>query len=158
MTERKPKGMPFRTWVDQQVADAEERGLFRDLPGAGKPLDLSGTEDFTGKWVRDYARREGASFEDSLPLPLRLRKEAERLAEDVAGFPSEAAVRAAAGDLNRRITDWRRIPVGPPVYVKLTDPGALAAAWREARAAAPGPQAPPAPAAAPGRRWRWRRR
>ena len=134
MTERKPQGMSFRSWVDQQVADAEERGVFRDLPGAGKPLDLSDDGDFTQRWVRDYVQREGASFEDALPLPLRLRKESERLAESAGQFPSEAAVRAAAADLNRRIMDWRRIPVGPPVYVRLCDAEALAAAWREARA------------------------
>jgi hypothetical protein len=126
--------MPFRSWVDQQVAEAEARGLFRDLPGAGKPLDLSGDGDFTDRWLRDYVRREGASFEEALPLPLRLRKESERLAEAAPGFPSEATLRAAAADLNRRITDWRRIPVGPPVYVKLCDEEALVAAWREARA------------------------
>lgn len=134
MTERKPRGMSFRSWVDQQVADAEARGVFRDLPGAGKPLDLSADGDFTDRWVRDYVQREGASFEDALPLPLRLRKESERLAESAGQFPSEATVRAAAADLNRRILDWRRIPVGPPVYVKLCDEEALAAAWREATA------------------------
>jgi len=134
MTERKPQGMSFPSWVDKQIADAEARGVFRDLPGAGKPLDLSGQGDFTDRWVREYVQREGASFEDALPLPLRLRKESERLAEAAGGFPSEAAVRAAATDLNRRILDWRRIPVGPPVYVKLCDEEALAATWREARA------------------------
>jgi hypothetical protein len=136
MTERKPKEMSFRTWIDQQVADAEARGVFRDLPGAGKPLDLSGDGDFTDRWLRDYIRREGASFEEALPLPLRLRKESERLTEAAASFPGEAAVRAAAADLNRRIMDWRRIPVGPPVYVKLADEEALAAAWRAARSQA----------------------
>jgi len=155
MTERKPQGMSFRTWVDQQIADAEERGVFRNLPGAGKPLDLSGEGDFTDRWVREYVQREGASFEDALPPPLRLRKESERLAEAAAGFPSEAAVRAAAVDLNRRILDWRRIPVGPPVYVKLCDEEALAASWREARArrlAAAEQAAQQAGPPAPGRR------
>jgi hypothetical protein len=163
VTERKPQGTSFRSWVDQQVADAERRGVFDGLPGAGKPLDLSGGGDFTGKWLRDYVRREGASFEDALPLPLRLRKESERLAETAASFPSEAAVRAAAGDLNRRVTDWRRIPVGPPVYVKLADEEALVAAWRQAREQAPArcpEQAAAAAAPRPARRraaWRrWR--
>src|SRR5258707_8791145 len=150
MTERRPRGMSFRSWVDQQVADAEQRGVFDDLPGAGKQLDLSDDGGFTDKWLRDYIRREGASFEDALPLPLRLRKESERLAETIAGFPSEAAVRAAASDLNRRIMDWRRIPVGPPVYVKLADEEALVTAWRAAREKAADerrqpPSAPPAP-------------
>jgi Domain of unknown function (DUF1992) len=157
MTERKPHGMTFRSWVDQQVADAEARGVFRDLPGAGKPLDLSRDGDFTDRWLRDYIQREGASFEDALPLPLRLRKESERLAQEAAQFPSEAAVRAAAADLNRRIMDWRRIPVGPPVYVKLADADALAAAWREAHGARPADAARDAQAAfaAPRRRRRW---
>src|SRR5258708_33356346 len=139
MTERKPQGMSFRSWVDQQVADAEQRGVFDDLPGAGKPLDLS-DDDFTGKWLRDYVRREGASFEDALPLPLRLRKESERLAEALAGFPSAAAVRAAASDLNRRITDWRRIPVGPPPYLQPAPDDALLT---------PRPPAPPTAAHTP---------
>jgi len=160
MTERKPQGMSFRSWVDQQVADAEQRGVFDDLPGAGKPLDLADDGDFTGKWLRDYVRREGVSFEDALPLPLRLRKESERLAETISQFPSEAAVRAAAGDLNRRIMDWRRIPVGPPVYVKLADEEALVAAWQAAREKAAAERQEPAsttPARPPRRRLPWRR-
>ena len=38
MTDRKPPQMKFNTWIDQQVAEAERRGLFDDLPGKGKPL------------------------------------------------------------------------------------------------------------------------
>ena len=30
---------------------------------------------------------------------------------------SEAEVRETFGDLNRRIVEWRRIPVGPPIHV-----------------------------------------
>src|SRR5579859_2801557 len=103
MTERKPQGMSFRSWVDQQVADAEARGVFDGLPAAGRPLDLSGDGDFTDRWLRDYVRREGASFEDALPAPLRLRKESERLARAAGAGepPSEAALRAAVADLNR---------------------------------------------------------
>jgi hypothetical protein len=164
MTERKPQGMTFPSWVDQQVADAEARGVFRDLPGAGKPLDLPRDGDFTDRWLRDYVRRQGASFEDALPLPLRLRRESERLAQEAGQFPSEAVVRAAVADLNRRIMDWRRIPVGPPVYVKLADADAIVGAWREARAerarlAGSARDAQAAPAAArESRRARWLRR
>ena len=38
MTERKPPGMSFTSWIDQQINEATERGLFDNLPGAGKPL------------------------------------------------------------------------------------------------------------------------
>ena len=40
MTERKPQSMSFTSWIDQQIADAEKRGVFDNLPGAGKPLNL----------------------------------------------------------------------------------------------------------------------
>jgi hypothetical protein len=170
MTERKPPQMRFTTWIDQQVADAERRGLFDDLPGKGKPLNIkpgAADGDYGQAWLRDYARREGVPAEEMLPTPLRLRKEIERLAETAGEFRSEAEVREAAADLNRRIVEWRRIPLGPPVHVRLVNADDLVARWRAAQAAraaaartrpAPpqGPAAQPAPA--PRRpRW-WQRR
>ena len=38
MTERKPPEMTFRSWIDQQISEAAERGAFDNLPGAGKLL------------------------------------------------------------------------------------------------------------------------
>jgi len=169
MTERKPRGMGFPTWVDQQIADAERRGVFDDLPGAGKPLNIKPGNggDYGDAWVRDYARREGVSADEFLPTPLRLRREIERLAETVGEFRSEAEIREVAADLNRRIVEWRRIPVGPPVHVRLVNADDMVARWRAARAAATaspaegpaqGPAEPPsrAPGPRPRRRW-WRR-
>jgi hypothetical protein len=105
-----------------------------------------------------------------LPTPLRLRREIERLAETAGEFRSEQEVREAAADLNRRIVEWRRIPVGPPVHVRLVNADDLVARWRTARseraakdAAARAAVRPPADLPqAPGRRrprWRaWRAR
>jgi hypothetical protein len=164
MTERKPPPMKFATWIDQQVADAERRGVFENLPGAGKPLNIrpgAADGDFGAAWALDYARREGVPPEEMLPTPLRLRREIERLAETAGEFRSEAEVREAAADLNRRIVEWRRIPVGPPVHVRLVSADDLVARWRKAEAArsarpavtgAVGPAAP-----LPARRGRWRR-
>jgi DnaJ homologue, subfamily C, member 28, conserved domain len=137
MTERKPQGMRFNSWVDQQIADAERRGVFDDLPGAGKPLNLKPNGgDYGEAWVRDYARREGVSAEEFLPTPLRLRREIERLTETVGEFRSEAEIREVAADLNRRIVEWRRIPVGPPIHVRLVNADEMVARWRAARPAA----------------------
>jgi Domain of unknown function (DUF1992) len=161
MTERKPQGMRFNSWVDQQIADAERRGVFDDLPGAGKPLNIKPNGgDYGEAWVRDYARREGVSAEEFLPTPLRLRREIERLTEAVGEFRSEAEIREVAADLNRRIVEWRRIPVGPPIHVRLVNADDLVARWRAARATA---VPPPAPPSAPVRRDKprrlpWRRR
>jgi hypothetical protein len=40
MTERKPSGMSFTSWIDQQINEAKERGLFDNLPGEGKPFQI----------------------------------------------------------------------------------------------------------------------
>jgi hypothetical protein len=137
MTERKPQGMSFRSWIDQQVADAEQRGVFDGLPGAGKPLELRDQDpgEFTDRWLRDWVHRSGVSSEEALPVPLRLRKESERLAEQAPAMRTEAEVRAAVADLNSRIMDWRRLPVGPPLYVRLADEEQIVSSWRDAQAA-----------------------
>ena len=136
MTERKPPQMAFNSWIDQQIADAERRGVFDGLPGAGKPLNLrpgAPDGDYGQAWLRDYAQREGVAAEEMLPTPLRLRREIERLAQTAGEFRSEQEERAAAADLNRRIVEWRRIPVGPPVHVRLVNADDLVARWRAAR-------------------------
>ena len=160
MTERKPPGMNVESWIDAQVRDAERRGLFENLPGAGKPLNIKPDGgDYGQAWIRDYARREGVAAEEMLPTPLRLRREAERLAAEVPGLPSEEAVAEAVSDLNRRIVEWRRIPDGPPVHVRLVNKDDMLARWRHARAV---PARRPAPVPEPGggtvqRRPWWRR-
>jgi hypothetical protein len=169
MTERKPQQQSFTSWIDQQIADAEDRGVFDNLPGAGKPLNIkpTGDVDFGQAWIRDYARRERVSPEEFLPTPLQLRREIEQLAETVGEMRSEAEVRETFGELNRRIVEWRRIPVGPPIHVPLVNTDDMVARWRAARAAkavqapappAPGPQAAPHETARPARRHFWLRR
>jgi len=158
MTERKPPGMSFASWIDQQITEATERGAFDELPGVGKPLPDRG--QFDGQaWVRDYVGREGGSVADCLPTPLRLRKEAERLAETVADLASEQQVRDAVAELNDQIMRWRRLPVGPPIFVPLVDADAMVARWQQAHPPASAPNA--ADAVAPPRaprtkppRWR----
>ena len=163
--------MSFPTWIDQQIADAEQRGVFDELPGKGKPLNLKPTGgDYGDAWVRDYARREGVQPDEFLPTPLRLRREIERLTEEVGEFRSEAEIREVASDINRRIVEWRRIPVGPPIHVRLVNADDLVARWRAARAtrpvtqgsADPGPpKSETSPAAQENKRRRlrwWRRR
>ena len=165
MTERKPPDISFVSWIDQQINEAAERGAFDNLPGAGKPLPKRPESDDGQAWLRDYLRREGVSGEEMLPTPLRLRKEMERLTATVQDLSSEGEVREVVAGLNRRIVEWRRIPVGPPLFLPLLDADAMVARWRDAQ---PGPPAreqaggPPAHEPSPRpRRWhrpgRWGR-
>jgi hypothetical protein len=146
MTERKPPGISFTSWIDRQVSEAAERGAFDDLPGAGKPLPKRADADDGQAWLRDYLRREGMSAEELLPTPLKLRKEVERLIETVHDLRSEQEVRDAAAELNRRIIQWRRIPVGPPLFLRLVDEDTLVRRWRDGQAVSP--PSPPAPSLA----------
>jgi hypothetical protein len=176
MTERKPAGMSFTSWIDQQIGEARDRGAFDDLPGAGKPLPKRREADDGLTWVREKLQREGLPTDELLPTPLKLRRRSERLAESVHELGSEAEVRDAVAELNRQIAEWRRIPHGPPIFVRLVDADAMVSLWRERRSE-PAPAAsrpadadpvtapPPAavgtaPAAHLGHRsWRpWRRR
>lgn len=79
--------------IDQQVIEAEKRGVFDNLPGTGKPIPAKEETDYTQAWLRAYLRREGVSTEELLPTPLELRKESERLTAALPGLPSERAVR-----------------------------------------------------------------
>ncbi len=134
MTERKPPDMSFVSWVDQQISEAAQRGAFDNLPGAGRPLPrrTGGTD----AWLQDYLRREGVSAEEMLPTPLRLRKEIERLTETVHELASEQQVREVVAELNRQIVEWRRIPVGPPVFLPRVDEETMVGRWREGRSGA----------------------
>jgi hypothetical protein len=158
MTERKPAGLSFTSWIDEQISRATEQGAFDDLPGAGKPLPPR--TDFDGlTWVREYVAREGGSPEDCLPTPLKLRKESERLAGTVQELRSEQLVRDAVAELNQQILDWRRLPLGPPVFVPLIDVEAMVGQWHAAHPVAePAQVAEKAPAPKARLRRSWLRR
>jgi hypothetical protein len=132
MTERKPQGMTFRSWIDQQISDAADRGAFDNLPGTGKPL-RRGDSDNPDAWVLDWVRREGVSTDELLPTPLRLRKQAAALADSVPELASEQEVRDCVAELNERIMEWRKLPIGPPIFVPLVDSEAMVARWRAER-------------------------
>ncbi|MBY6538320.1 DUF1992 domain-containing protein [Rhodococcus sp. BP-349] len=134
MTERKPSDISVQTWVDRQIASAQESGAFENLPGLGKPIPPSSTDELS--WVRGYLKRENLSGDALLPTPLRLRKEVERLPEALRDVRSEDAVRAIVSDLNARIMDWLRAPVGPQVPIGRVDADEVVAQWTQDRAAA----------------------
>lgn len=159
MTERKPPGTSFETWVDAQIARARDAGAFDDLPGAGKPLPRRTGEETAYQWAVDWARRENVDVLGMLPPGLALRREREDLPRRVAGLPSEAAVRALAEDYDERVRAFRRRPQESrwsPVP-GLADVEALVAGWR---AIPRDPAPPPVPAPVPRRRrwWAGRRR
>jgi len=105
MTDSAWTGPLFETFIDRQIREATERGAFKDLPGAGKPIpDLDGPHDELW-WVKQLARREKVSL---LPPALALRREVEDVHLTVAQERSERAVRRVVAALNERIAAERR--------------------------------------------------
>ncbi|MBC9724085.1 DUF1992 domain-containing protein [Streptomyces sp. TRM68367] len=130
MTERKPPGVPFESWVEKQIRDAENRGEFDHLSGAGKPLprDMEAAYDELW-WVRRKLHREGVSV---LPPGLALRKEAEDALAAALAAPSERAARRIIEDVNTKIRDMLlKPPPGPPLGQRPYDVEEIAHQWRE---------------------------
>ncbi|MFI9598522.1 DUF1992 domain-containing protein [Streptomyces sp. NPDC004069] len=130
MTERKPPGVPFESWVDKQIRDAQGRGEFDHLPGAGKPLPDDMTYDELW-WVRRKMAREGLSY---LPPSLALRKQAEDALAAALAAPSERVVRAVIADINTKILDMMlKPPPGPPLGLKRYDVEEVLQEWHRRR-------------------------
>jgi hypothetical protein len=119
----------YESWIDRQIREAQERGEFDNLPGAGKPLQLDDDPDW---WIKAKIARE--NLEPLLPTPLALRREAERLPESLADARSEAEVRERVEDLNRRIREsYLRPQAGPRVVVGIVDVEVAVERWRSER-------------------------
>jgi hypothetical protein len=122
--------------VERAIREAQERGDFDDLPGAGKPLDLRDTND-PDWWIKRYAARENLDLGGALPGALALRKEAAGYPESLADVSREEHVREIIEDYNKRVlADRLRPAVGnlPPLLAKTLDVDDMVQQWRELRA------------------------
>jgi hypothetical protein len=129
-------GQPYwESAVDKQIREAQERGDFDNLPGAGKPLDLSDSGD-PDWWVKRFAAREQLDLAGALPGALGLRKEAAGYPESLVDVRTEAQVREIIQDYNKRVlADRLRPAVGnlPPLIAKTLDVDEMVERWQPLR-------------------------
>ncbi|WP_226354217.1 DUF1992 domain-containing protein [Pseudonocardia sp. ICBG601] len=152
----------FESPVDRTIREAVERGDFDDLPGKGKPLPGAGRIGPVDEnwWIRGYLEREGVPGDAMLPPSIQLRKELDRIDETVTRFVDERRVREHVEEVNSRVVDYMRHPMGPRVPIRRLDADEVVARWhtaRERRRAVARAVAPP-PATAepvPGARRGW---
>ena len=134
MTQRKPPGLSFAGWVEQQIRAAERSGSFDNLPGTGQPIAGLNEPHDELSWVADKLRRENLSVGAVLPPALALAKEVEDLPERLSRLKSETAVRTAVEELNDRIRLALRFAQdGPSVRVMPRDVDHLVEGWHEQR-------------------------
>lgn len=124
----------YESWIDRQIREAQERGDFDNLPGAGQPIpDLDGRED-ENWWIKSLIERE--DIKGVLPGSLALRKQTVELADTVADCRTEEQVREIVRDLNAQIVDARRRGVdGPNIFIRTVDVERVVREWQERRRA-----------------------
>src|SRR5262245_66633854 len=104
MTQRKPPGTSWETWIDAQIRVATEAGAFDNLPGAGKPLPNLDQEYDPDWWVKQLVRREQISM---LPPSLELLRKMERELAAIEKLHDAATVRHRVAALNARSEERR---------------------------------------------------
>ena len=134
MTQRKPPGTSWETWIDAQIRVAMEKGAFDNLPGVGKPLPNLGQEYDPLWWVKQLAQREQISM---LPPSLELLRKVEKELATIE-LHDEATVRRQIAALNVEIAKVNATMVeGPPTRLGTLDVDQVVARWRRARSANP---------------------
>ena len=135
MTERKPTGTSWESWVEAQIRVATEEGAFDNLPGAGKPLPNFGQEYDPLWWQKQLVRREQIFI---LPPSLELLRKVETELATIEKLLDEATVRCRVVALNVEIAKVNATVVeGPPTRLGTLDVDQVVAQWRRTRSANP---------------------
>jgi hypothetical protein len=128
MTERKPPGTSWETWIDEQIRVAREQGAFDNLPGAGKPLRNLDQEYDLAVWVKQLVQREQLSI---LPPSLELLRKVEKELAAIEKLHDEATVRRRVAALNVEIAKVNAtVTEGPPTRLSTMDVDKVVARWR----------------------------
>lgn len=133
MTERKPMGTSWESWIEAQIRVAQEQGAFDNLPGAGKPIPNLDRANDPLWWAKEFVQREQVSI---LPPSLELQRKVERELAKIADLADETAVRSRITSLNAEIAKVNATVVeGPPTRLGILDVDKVVGRWREARSA-----------------------
>ncbi len=89
MTEQKPPGKSWESWIEEQIREAREAGAFDNLPGAGKPLPNIADGYDPLWWVKQLVRREQISV---LPPSLEVLRKIESELAAIGQLSDEAKV------------------------------------------------------------------
>jgi len=131
MTEKKPAGVSWETWIERKIRESMEQGEFDNLPGSGEPIpELARPYDELW-WVRKKLREEQLSID---PPTLVLRREYHETLAKIADARSEGDVRRLVAAINERIIYVNsHTTFGPPTDLVPLDAERVVAEWRDAR-------------------------
>lgn len=102
---------PFESTADRLVREAMERGEFDDLPGAGRPLEMTDAGD--PDWWIKRKLREAGDASALAPAEIQLRRQRAALLADLPHHPTDAEAQAAVAAFNALVKAQRVRPPTP---------------------------------------------
>ena len=128
MTELKPPGVSWESWIEQLIRQARAEGAFDDNPLKGKPipdLDKPYEPDW---WIKQLVKREQIT---DVPPALEVLRKVEAGLAAIWNLASEAEVRRRITALNAEIASVNsRVTEGPPTKLAPLDVDAIVEEWR----------------------------
>jgi hypothetical protein len=91
--------MGFHRIAESRIREAMEQGVFENLPGAGKPLDLEEYFNTPEEWRLAFSILKNARC---APVEVELLKEVSRLEQAIAESSDPAATKQLQGTLAHR--------------------------------------------------------
>ena len=129
MTQKKPPGKTWESFIEQQIREAMEEGAFDNLPGKGQPIPDLGIERDPLWWAKKLVEREKVSL---APPALALRRDVEQMLERLPRMRDEAEVRRAVEVLNAQIRKVNATTAeGPPTNLAPLDVEAIVRQWQQ---------------------------
>lgn len=71
-------GRDWESWIDQQIREAQEQGAFDDLPGKGRPLDLSSNPHAQDQELAFKILRDAGFAPEWIELDKAIRSKSDR--------------------------------------------------------------------------------
>ncbi len=132
MSQKKPAGKSWESFIEQQIREAMEQGAFDNLEGKGRPIPDLGIERDPLWWAKKLVEREKVSL---MPPALALRRDVAQALERLPRIRDEAEVRRTLEALNAQIRKLNATIVeGPPTNLAPLDVEAVVSEWRRTRA------------------------
>jgi hypothetical protein len=135
MTDRKPPDKSWKSWVEDQIQQAQREGEFDRLEGKGKPIPGIEAPYDPLWWVKKLLEREKISM---LPAALEIRARVDRAIDALWTLDSEMAIRERVRAINADIARANRTTAeGPPTSLGPLDLDDVLTRWRDLRSRAP---------------------
>lgn len=130
MTQKKPAGKTWESFIEQQIREAMEEGAFDNLEGQGRPIADLGRAYDPDWWAKKLIEREKVSV---TPPALALRRAVEQTLEGLRHLRDEAGVRRTIEGLNAQIGKLNAtVAEGPPTNLAPLDVEMIVRQWRQA--------------------------